>query len=164
MEFLSALSCLYGAVDKLKSHFEDIFLRPLKDSPNTLALCRENKRLALKRLEVVARESMHAWITCVNVHIGKMLGNIQSKYDYSPKESPKGEVSASPACDNACKALLTIANTVRLYQSALSVTGMNIIKILYTCIYIYTYRYKCIYKYIFLCIYSYVYTYTYTHI
>jgi hypothetical protein len=128
MEFLSALSCLYGAVDKLKSHFEDIFARPLKDSPNILSLCRESKRLALKRLEVVARESMHAWITCVNVHIGKMLSNIQSKYDYSPKESPKGEVLASPACDNACKALLTVANTVRVYQDSLAVTGMNLIE------------------------------------
>ena len=54
---------------------------------------------------------------------GKMLSSIQSKYDFAPKENQPGTVSGisgpgSPttACDNVCRALLEVANTVRAHE------------------------------------------------
>ena len=48
---------------------------------------------------------------------GKLLSNIQSKYDYSPKDG-SAPFSGSPttACDNVCRCLLEVANTIRIHQ------------------------------------------------
>jgi hypothetical protein len=49
--------------------------------------------------------------------LGKMLVNIQSKYDFAPKDGA-APFSGSPttACDNVCRSLLEVANTVRTHQ------------------------------------------------
>jgi hypothetical protein len=48
---------------------------------------------------------------------GKLLLNIQSKYDFAPKDG-SGPFSGTPttACDNVCRCLLEVANTVRSNQ------------------------------------------------
>ena len=48
---------------------------------------------------------------------GKLLVNIQSKYDYAPKDG-SAPFSGTPttACDNVCRCLLEVANTVRSNQ------------------------------------------------
>ena len=49
-----------------------------------------------------------------------MLQNIQSKYDFSPKEQTQsgitGPGSPTTACDNVCRSLLEVANCVRTHQ------------------------------------------------
>lgn len=49
--------------------------------------------------------------------LGKLLLNIQSKYDFAPKDG-SGPFSGTPttACDNVCRCLLEVANTVRSNQ------------------------------------------------
>ena len=51
-----------------------------------------------------------------------MLSSIQSRYDYAPKENHPGSGpgsgpgSPTTACDNVCRTLLEVANTVRTHE------------------------------------------------
>ena len=58
LEFIPALCTLHWTVAKLKSHFDEWFLEPLSALPNAVTLCREGRRMALRALETVARESL----------------------------------------------------------------------------------------------------------
>jgi hypothetical protein len=44
MELINILTPISYAVDKIKAHFDVIFLRPLSTSPNIIAICKETRK------------------------------------------------------------------------------------------------------------------------
>ncbi len=143
LELLSVLSATYYGVNRIKSHFEEVFMRPLSVLPNIVSICKDTRRNSIRAVEAAAKESLHAWTLCIAVHIEKILSNLQSKYDYAPKSDPmmnglafrvsgmKQQVIADPsmACDNVCKAILTVANAVRF--NMINLLGLDVSKLFY---------------------------------
>ncbi len=137
MELLAALSAVYYGIGRLKSNFEEVFLRPLSIMPNIVAICKDSRRNSIRAVESAAKESLHAWTLCVAVHLEKVLLNLQSKYDYSPKADPlafrmggvaqKVVTDPTVACDSVCKAILTVANAVRTNQ--VNLLGLDLTKL-----------------------------------
>lgn len=85
MEFLGVLSTLYSGVSRLKTHFEEVYVKPLSSQPNLILVCKEARRNALRVLESSAKCALHAWTLCIAQHVEKTLYCLQSKYDFSPK-------------------------------------------------------------------------------
>lgn len=82
---IGALSAFTFGVHRLRSHFDEVYARPLSAVPNTIAICKENRQRVFQTLELNARELLHAWSLCVVVSIEKILATLQSKFDYAPK-------------------------------------------------------------------------------
>jgi hypothetical protein len=82
-------------------------------------------------LQKASREVLYAWSLCVSVHVDKVLQSLQSRYDYLPREGMQAQSqssgqlpsSCSPACNNACKAVL--AAIFVLKNSEEDIVGIN---------------------------------------
>lgn len=79
--------------------------------------------------------AVHAWSLCIIVHVEKILFTLQSKYDYCPTSlsltqqqySNSKSGGCTVACDAVCKELLTVANTVHLFEK--SIHGLDLMKL-----------------------------------
>jgi hypothetical protein len=134
LDLLDALAALSYGVNRVKTHFDEVFSRPLGTVPNIVSYCKDSRRNSIRAVEAAAKESLHAWTLCIAVHLEKILVNLQSKYDYSPKFDPvfragSKQVVADPttACDSVCKALIIVTNAVRSIQTNL--VGIDLTKL-----------------------------------
>jgi hypothetical protein len=98
---------------------------------NTIAVCKESRKKAFKSLESGAKGVIFAWSLCVCSYIEKILTNLQSKYDYSPKSDPllynmrsNQAIDYSSACEAVCKALNYVITTVKSQQKY--ITGLDL--------------------------------------
>jgi hypothetical protein len=87
-EYLSIFSSILFCKMKLKLHFDDSFAKVMKISPNFIAICKENRLKCFDSINLVLKESLHAWTLCISLHINKLFLTLQSKFDYSPKIDP----------------------------------------------------------------------------
>lgn len=133
MEFLTLLAVLYTGINKIKTHFEDCFLRRIdvQTNGNVIVICKEARRQAFKILEKVSKEALHAWILCIGLYVDRMLSNLQLKGDFGVKntgsessintfKSSAVSVGSTLACDSVCKSLLLVANKIRSYSTELA--------------------------------------------
>jgi hypothetical protein len=63
-EVLAVLAAITYGVSKMKSHFDEVFLRPLQAVPNIVAVCKENRMKAFRELDLMARQMLYAWTAC----------------------------------------------------------------------------------------------------
>lgn len=134
MDLLPAVTSLIYGKNQIKIHFEDTFMRSLTSSPNLVVVCKEARRNTFKMLMNSVRECLHAWTLGVAFHIDKLLGSLQSKYDYAPKfdaitnllnNPQKSGGVCTPACDAVCKVIIQVTNAIRNYESQLIGVDMN---------------------------------------
>jgi Exocyst complex component Sec10 len=133
MEFLDALSALQMGVNRLKSHFDDTFAKPIGTMPNVVVFCKESRRSSIKVVEKTARESLHAWTLCIGLFVERTLSSMQQKTDYLKPDPipgvpvPKNPViKASEASGAVCRALLQVANSIRKHEQDLA--GVNLLE------------------------------------
>jgi hypothetical protein len=129
VEVLAVLSALTYGVSRIKTHFDEVFYRPISAVPNILAVSKESRLKAFKELDLLARQLFNAWTQCTVANIEKTLTSLQSKYDYAPRFETLdaarigggGAVKLVPtvACDAACRALQTAISYMRSYESKL---------------------------------------------
>lgn len=137
-DLLSIVTALCYGRARIKSHFEEIFVRPLSAVPNVIAICKENMKKTSQALLHVANQSLHAWILGIMTHLEKTLTTVQSRFDYLPKYDPltgnlifvgnigsKAYLDPSPACDAVCRDILQVTNTVRKFEQDLVGIDMN---------------------------------------
>ena len=128
-EVLLVLSLITYGVSKIKTHFEDVFLRPLTIVPNIVAVCKESRMKAFKELDLLARQMVYAWTLCAVAQVERILASLQSRYDYAPKFESSGAARLEPtaACDAVCKALQTVASFMRTFEP--KILGMDLVKV-----------------------------------
>lgn len=127
-EILALLTVLTYGVSRIKSHFDEVFLRPLSIVPNIVAVCKENRMKAFRDLDMVARQIIYAWTLCAAAQVERTLTTLQSKYDYAPKFEAAGvKQEPTTACDTACKTITAALNAVRQYEAKL--LGLDLVKL-----------------------------------
>lgn len=128
-EILALLGVLTYGVGRIKSHFDEVFLRPLSIVPNIVAVCKESRMKTFRELDVSARQIIYAWTLCSVALVEKTLTSLQSKYDYAPKfESHNNtRVEATTACDSAVKIILSIVSTIKAFEAKL--LGLDMVKL-----------------------------------
>lgn len=136
LEFLQALSALFMGINKIKSHFEDIYVVPLTLQPQLIVICKEARTAAFKRLDKVMKESIFAWSMCVGIHLEKTLTTLQSKYDFAPQGMTVGGRQMSnkarvytDTCAAIRKELITLENGVSMFKEFLQ--GFNMVELLW---------------------------------
>lgn len=127
-EILALLTVLTYGVSRIKSHFDEVFLRPLSIVPNIVAVCKENRLKVFRELDLVARQILYAWTLCAAAQVERTLSTLQSKYDYAPKFDALGvKQEPTTACDTACKTITAALNAVRSYEAKL--LGLDLVKL-----------------------------------
>ncbi len=130
-DILALLGVLTYGVGKIKSHFDEVFLRPLSILPNIVAVCKESRLKVFRELDIAARQIIYAWTLCSVALVERTLTSLQSKYDYAPKfESARGagtRLEPTTACDTACKTLQSVVNVIKNYESRL--LGLDLTKL-----------------------------------
>ncbi|KAJ1441108.1 exocyst complex component Sec10-domain-containing protein [Ochromonadaceae sp. CCMP2298] len=124
-EYLVLLSVLTYGVSKIKSHFEEVFLRPLNALPNIVAVCKESRMKVFKTLDFSSREVLYCWTLCIVSHIENLLTSLQSRYDYTPKTDASH--TPSTACEAACKDIAAVVSTVRAFAGKLE--GLDLVRL-----------------------------------
>eukprot|EP01038_Epipyxis_sp_PR26KG_P005958 gene5958-8211_t len=125
-DFFNYLSCVSQSVIKITSHYDIQFSKSLSILPNISLVCKESRKYAFKKLEITCKESIHAFLLYISIFIEKNLTNLQSKYDYNPYYSfqsqghdmslyrMRSNHEITSTCDNICKILLALSNTIRM--------------------------------------------------
>lgn len=126
-EILALLAVLTYGVGKIKSHFDEVFLRPLSIVPNIVAVCKESRLKLFRELDVSARQIIYAWTLCAVALVEKTLLSLQSKYDYAPKFESHSRAEATTACDSAVKIIASIVAVIRAHESRL--LGLDMVKL-----------------------------------
>lgn len=120
-DFLTALSSLYLGVKKFRTHFDDVFSKPLSVQPNALTVCQESRRQALKTIDKCMKEAVQSWITAIVFHYKKVLEANTKKHDFSPRyDSDSIGLDPTIACKKVCEHLL---ETIQSIQEKM--TGVN---------------------------------------
>jgi len=128
-EMLTVLSVLTYGVSRIKSHFDEVFLRPLSIVPNIVAVCKESRLKVFRELDLSARQLIYIYTLCCVALVEKTLLSLQSKYDYAPKfeNNNKSKIEPTSACENVVKILQAVVQTLRNYESKL--LGMDVVKL-----------------------------------
>ncbi len=130
LEFLQSLSALFLGINKIKSHFDDIYIVPLTLQPQLIVICKEARTAAFKRLDKVMKESIFAWSMCVGIHLEKTLTTLQSKYDFAPQGMMPGKSRVyTDACASIRKELIGLENSISSYKDFLH--GFNMVELLW---------------------------------
>lgn len=132
LEVLALISSITYGVNRIKTHFDEVFSRPLSIIPNAVAVCKENRVKAFRELENSVRESIYAWLLNIVNFVEKTLATVQSKFDYAPKFETisinnKAIIVCSQACESVCKGLYEIVNGINQYKSKL--IGLDMVKL-----------------------------------
>lgn len=141
IELLELICTITYGVGRVRTHFDEVFSRPLQVMPNAIAVCKENRVKAFKELDGLVREATTAWIICIVSYVEKTLHTVQSKFDYAPKfeNSSSGAasgtsyrqstVACSSACETVCKGLHEAFHAIdRLKDRML---GLDVMKLLW---------------------------------
>jgi hypothetical protein len=141
IELLELICTITYGVGRVRTHFDEVFSRPLQVMPNAIAVCKENRVKAFKELDGLVREATTAWIICIVSYVEKTLHTVQSKFDYAPKfeNSTSGvasgtsyrqsTVACSSACETVCKGLHEAFHAIdRLKDRML---GLDVMKLLW---------------------------------
>jgi len=133
IELLEVICTITYGLGRVRTHFDEVFSRPLQAAPNAMAVCKENRMKAFKELDALVREAMCAWIICIVNYVERTLQTVQSKFDYAPKFESVGKLkqsaACSSACDTVCKGLHEAFYTIdRLKDQML---GLDVMKLLW---------------------------------
>ena len=124
-DYLTALSSLYAGVKKFRLHFDDVFSKPLSVQPNSLTVCQESRRQALKTIDKCMKDAAQAWITAVVCHYRKVLEANTKKHDYCPRhQSESCGLEPTTACRKVCMHLLET-----IYDVQEKMSGVNTVEI-----------------------------------
>lgn len=121
-DFLLLISCLHNSFFRIKSNFESTFVPALMYENNELTVCRETNRKAMRSLDAISSECIHTWIETTAMYNERLLVNLQSRYDFSPRFENKRNAGIEPTA--ACKQLcLTLTNTVQFVKTHVAGEG-----------------------------------------
>lgn len=120
-DFLTALSALYLGVKKFRVHFDEVFAKPLSVQPNSLTVCLESRRQALKTIDKCMKEAAQAWITAIVCHYKKVLEANTKKYDFCPRHDGEGcGLNPTTACRKVCAHLLETIHSIQEKMSGVN--------------------------------------------
>lgn len=116
-DYLLLISCLHNSFFRIKTKFETVFVPALIYENNELTVCREFHRKSMKSLDVVSSECIHKWIEMSALYNEKLLLNLQSRYDFSPRFEHRKNAGIEPtgACKQLCSTLTTTVQFVKLH-------------------------------------------------
>lgn len=138
IELLELICTITYGVSRVRTHFDEVFSRPLQVMPNTIAVCKENRVKAFKELDGLVREATTAWIICIVSYVEKTLHTVQSKFDYAPKfensssgaaSNRQSTVACSSACETVCKGLHEAFHAIDRRKDRM--LGLDVMKLLW---------------------------------
>jgi hypothetical protein len=72
-ETLAVLAVITYGVGRMKSHFDEVFARPLAVVPNIVAVCKENRLKVFKELDLMTRQMLYAWTICAVAQVSSWV-------------------------------------------------------------------------------------------
>jgi hypothetical protein len=79
-ETLAVLAVITYGVGRMKSHFDEVFARPLAVVPNIVAVCKENRLKVFKELDLMARQMLYAWTICAVAQVSGVSRSFRALY------------------------------------------------------------------------------------